>query len=101
MPRTGGDPADIPRSLTTRRAELRKEGKIGFLPDTQRWKFLNGLLSHEKFVIAVIAGYLSPDFVALASEKALEERVQIINGLEETEISARAHQRANSPDPNV
>ncbi|KAJ4268644.1 hypothetical protein NW762_002711 [Fusarium torreyae] len=101
VPRTGGDPADIARSLTTRLDQLRKEGKFGFLPDTQRWKFLNGLLSHEKFVIAIIAGYLSPEFVALANEKALEERVQIINGLEETDIPARAHQRANSPDPNV
>ncbi|KAF4968237.1 hypothetical protein FSARC_4328 [Fusarium sarcochroum] len=101
VPRTGGDPADIARSLTERLNQLRKEGKFGFLPDTKRWKLLNGLLSHEKFVIAIIAGHLSPEYVALADEKALEERVQIINGLEEMDIPARAHQRANSPDPNV
>ncbi|KAM0436883.1 hypothetical protein ACHAPT_002596 [Fusarium lateritium] len=101
VPRMGGDPAQIASALTDRVNTTRKEGKFGFLPDTRRWKFLVGLLSHDKFGIAIVAGYLSADYVALAEEHELENRMQTINGLEEMDIPAQAHRRFNSPDPNV
>ncbi|KAJ4312357.1 hypothetical protein N0V84_009971 [Fusarium piperis] len=101
VPRMGGDPAQIASALTDRVNTIRKDGKFGFLPDTQRWKFLVGLLSHEKFGIAIVAGYLSAEYVALADERDLENRIQTINGLEEMDIPAQAHRRFNWPDPNV
>ncbi|KAJ4170043.1 hypothetical protein NW754_006184 [Fusarium falciforme] len=100
VPRMGGDAAQIASALTDRVNTVRKEGKFGFLPDTQRWKFLVGLLSHDKFGIAIVAGYLSADYVALAEEHELESRMQTINALEEMDISAQADRRFNSPDPN-
>lgn len=101
VPLTGGDPIEIAKSLTAKLDHIRKEGVFGLLPDKRRWKVLNGFLSHEKFVIAIISGHLSAEYVALANEKELERRIETINGLEETAIPARAHEKANSPDPNV
>ncbi|KAF5000683.1 hypothetical protein FGRMN_1616 [Fusarium graminum] len=101
IPLTKGDPIEIAKSLTVRLDQIRKEGEFGLLPDKRRWKVLNGFLSHEKFVIAIISGYLSPDYVALADEKELEGRIETIDGLEETAIPARAREKLNSPDPNV
>ncbi|KAM0221754.1 hypothetical protein ACHAPA_001047 [Fusarium lateritium] len=101
VPLTGGDPIEIAKSLTAKLDHIRKEGAFGLLPDKRRWKVLNEFLSHEKFVIAIISGHLSAEYVALASEKELQGRLETINGLEETAIPARAHEKVNSPDPNV
>ncbi|WZH44652.1 uncharacterized protein QYS62_005678 [Fusarium acuminatum] len=101
VPLAGGDPIEIAKSLTAKLDHIRKEGAFGLLPDKRRWKVLNGFLSHEKFVIAIISGHLSPEYVAMATEKELEGRIETINGLEETAIPARAQEKVNSPDPNV
>ncbi|KAF4461178.1 DNA repair rhp54 [Fusarium albosuccineum] len=100
VPRTGGHPEEIARALTDRVDEIRKEKSFGFLPDTQHWKHLDELLSHDKFVIAIIAGHLSAEYMALAHKQDLEGRIQTINGLEEMDIPAQARRRINSPDPN-
>lgn len=101
VPLTGGDPIEIAKSLTTKLDHIRKKGAFGLLPDKRRWKVLNGFLLHEKFVIAIISGHLSPEYVAMATEKELEGRIETINGLEETAIPARAQEKVDSPDPNV
>lgn len=101
VPLSGGDPNEIARALTTRVDRIRKEGQFGILPDTKHWKILNGLITHEKFVIAIVSGYISPEYVAMAEAKELGERFKTINGLQETEIPVRAQEKANAPDPIV
>ncbi|KAF4457560.1 hypothetical protein F53441_610 [Fusarium austroafricanum] len=100
LPLTRGDPIEIAKSLTALVNQIRKKDEFGLLPDTRHWKVLNRLVLHEKFVIALISGYLSPEYVATTEEEVLEKRVETINELDEMEISARAQEKANSPDPN-
>ncbi|KAL3589181.1 hypothetical protein FPOAC2_11342 [Fusarium poae] len=86
------------KALTTRIDRIRKEGRYGLLPDMGHWKLLKELISHEKFVIAIISGYISPEYVAQATSEELEERLKLIRGFEEDEIFALARQKANDPD---
>jgi hypothetical protein len=94
-------PFEDARALTTRVDRIRKEGQYGLLPDTRHWKILNGFISHEKFVIAIISGYISPEYVAQATAEELEKRLELISGFKETEIFALAREKANDPDPIV
>ncbi|KAF4338608.1 DNA repair rhp54 [Fusarium beomiforme] len=82
---TAGDPAEKAKSITMRVNQVRKKGR---------------LLSHEKWVIAIVTGFVAPEYLAEAEEKVLEKRIEIINALKEAEIPARALEKANSPDPN-
>ncbi|KAM5351383.1 hypothetical protein ACJ41O_004106 [Fusarium nematophilum] len=101
VPRTEGVPEQMARDLTEKVHAVRKGGAFGALPDTQHWKHLDELLVHDKFVIAIIAGRLSSEYVALAEKDELGKRIQTINGLEEGDISVLADRRINAPDPNV
>ncbi|KAF4984687.1 hypothetical protein FZEAL_172 [Fusarium zealandicum] len=101
VPRTDGVPDQLARAVTDTVDSLRKERSFGFLPDTQHWKHLYELLGYDKFVISIIAGHLSAEYVALASKEELEKRIQTINGLDESDIPAQGHRRLTLPDPNV
>ncbi|KAJ4141406.1 hypothetical protein NW768_000617 [Fusarium equiseti] len=101
VPPARGDPSQLAGALTRRIDQIRKEAQFGLMPDTRHWKILNGFISHEKVVIAIISGYVSSEYLARAEAKELEERFEIINGLDETEIPARALDKVNSPDPIV
>jgi hypothetical protein len=101
MPLARGDPSQLAGALTRKIDQIRKEAQFGLMPDTRHWKILNGLISHEKVVTAIISGYVSSDYLARAEAKELEKRFEIINGLDETEIPARALDKVNSPDPIV
>ncbi|KAF9767555.1 hypothetical protein IL306_015261 [Fusarium sp. DS 682] len=100
VPQTEGDPAEKAKSITMRVNQVRRKGQYGLLPDTKHWKVLTRLLSHEKWVIAIVTGFVAPEYLAEAEEKVLEKRIEIINALDEAEIPARALEKANSPDPN-
>ena len=101
VPLATGDPSQLAGALTRRIDQIRKEAQFGLMPDTRHWKILNGLISHEKVVAAIISGSVSSEFLARAEAKELEQRVETINGLDETEIPARAFDKVNSPDPIV
>ena len=101
VPLAIGDPSQLAGALTRRIDQIRKEAQFGLMPDTRHWKILNGLISHEKVVAAIISGSVSSEFLARAEAKELEQRVETINGLDETEIPARAFDKVNSPDPIV
>ncbi|KAH6978707.1 hypothetical protein EDB82DRAFT_430865 [Fusarium venenatum] len=91
-------PFEDARALTTRIDRIRKEAQYGLLPDMRHWKLLKEFISHENFVIAIISGYISPEYVAQAAAEELEERLKPIRGLEEDKIFSIARDRANDPD---
>ncbi|KAF5690038.1 DNA repair rhp54 [Fusarium circinatum] len=93
-------PGEIAKSTTIRVNDVRKKGQYGLLPDTKHWRVLIRLLSHEKWVIAIAAGLIAPEYLAQAEEKDLEKRLEAINALTETEIATRALEKTSSPDPN-
>ncbi|KAH7170363.1 hypothetical protein EDB81DRAFT_162052 [Dactylonectria macrodidyma] len=93
-------PDKVAQSLTTAISAVREEGEFGFLPDNQHWKHLHELLVHSKFVIALVSGHWTPSYVALADKKALESRMDAMDGLPVTEIPVHASRRAHSPDPD-
>ncbi|SCB65225.1 unnamed protein product [Fusarium graminearum] len=87
------------RALTTRIDRIREEGRYGLLPDMQQWNMLNEFISRQKFVIAIISGYISPEYVAQATAEDLEKRFEAIGGFNEAEIFAKAREKAKDPDP--
>ncbi|RGP63723.1 DNA repair rhp54 [Fusarium longipes] len=101
VPPARGHPFEDARALTTRIDRIRKEGQYGLLPDTRHWRVLNEFISHDKFVIAIISGYISPEYVAQATAEELKERFKTISGFDETQILSLAREKANDPDPIV
>ncbi|KAH7162460.1 hypothetical protein B0J13DRAFT_615099 [Dactylonectria estremocensis] len=93
-------PDELAQSLTAAICAVREEGGFGFLPDNQHWKHLQELLVHSNFVISLVSGHWTPSYVALADKKALESRMDAMNGLPVTEIPVQASRRAHSPDPH-
>ncbi|KAF0645922.1 hypothetical protein FPSE5266_01112 [Fusarium pseudograminearum] len=87
------------RALTTRIDRIREEGRYGLLPDIQQWNMLDEFISRQKFVIAIISGYISPEYVAQATAEDLEKRFEAISGFNEAEIFAKAREKAKDPDP--
>ncbi|RGP76542.1 hypothetical protein FSPOR_125 [Fusarium sporotrichioides] len=93
-------PFEDARALTTRIDRIRKEGHYGLLPDTQHWKMLNEFIkSHKKFVIAIISGYVNPEYVAQVAAEHLQTRLKTISEFDDAEIFALAAEKAKDPDP--
>ncbi|KAK7430085.1 hypothetical protein QQZ08_003476 [Neonectria magnoliae] len=94
-----GGPRKFAESLTSTIHSVRETRQFGFLPDNQHWKHLEELLAHDRFVTLLVSGHWTASYVALAEKRALESRIDAMNGLPEKEISAQASRRAHSPDP--
>lgn len=91
----------IARNVTATIAEIRKEKKLGLLPDQQQWRSLCDLLEHDRFVLHVAAGYLTPITLALTDKKELERRIDIINALPVVQFHEQLNRGTILRDPNV
>ncbi|KAI5465617.1 hypothetical protein BGZ63DRAFT_109542 [Mariannaea sp. PMI_226] len=94
------DPAKVGRTLTDKIDVARKNKGLGFLPDNQRWKELESLLTHDQFVIALVSGHFTPQWVALADRKDIEGRVEAPDQVQGEMTSAQGSRDSSCPDPH-
>lgn len=93
-------PVMIAQNATSAIAEVQQAQQHGILPDTQQWRILKDLLCHQRFVLHIAAGSLSPTFLALTGKTELNKRIQILNDMSEKEFDEQLS-RARKPDPHV
>ncbi|CAM1505355.1 Fc.00g109920.m01.CDS01 [Cosmosporella sp. VM-42] len=101
VPGIAGDAKEIAKNFTEAVHEVRKENSFGFLPDNQHWRLLDESLQHDRFVIAMISGYLTPRCVALANRDYLQSRISIIDGMSEKDFAAQAGRGIGALEPSV
>ncbi|KAF7563794.1 hypothetical protein G7046_g297 [Stylonectria norvegica] len=99
-PGMGGDAGVMAASFTEAVRKVREKQSLGFLHDNQHWRFLEELLSHDRFVVAAAYGYFSAPFVASSSQEELRRRLETINGLSEEDFGRQAGRRVHSTDPH-
>ncbi|KAK5990082.1 Protein CHROMATIN REMODELING 20 [Cladobotryum mycophilum] len=87
------------QQITMGIAEALKEQSQGFLPDNLRWRLLEKLLDHDRFVAAMTSGVLRSDFLALAKAEEVERRALLLDSLSDEEAKDQL-QRMKSPDPS-
>ncbi|KFA68766.1 hypothetical protein S40285_01191 [Stachybotrys chlorohalonatus IBT 40285] len=98
-PGTQGPRDRIANTLTLAIDQVRKEHSFGFLHDNQHWKFLHKLLNHDRFVVGMVAGHLTPRFLGLADKTEMDRRIEVLEGLSEIEFRTHLGKGAREPEP--
>ncbi|KAH6610691.1 hypothetical protein Trco_000711 [Trichoderma cornu-damae] len=82
-------------------SNAQRKQAMGFLPDNARWRLLLGLIqSHHRFVLAMVWGNCTPDYLASAPEEEIQNRISIMNSQSEGDFVAQLQRSANTPDPS-
>ncbi|KAM0253883.1 hypothetical protein ACHAQJ_007115 [Trichoderma viride] len=87
--------------LTTAIANAQKKQALGFLPDNARWRLLRShIQNHGRFMLAIVWGNCTPDYLATAPEEEIQRRISIMNSQSHNDFVAQLQRSANAPDPS-
>ncbi|OTA08533.1 hypothetical protein A9Z42_0002320 [Trichoderma parareesei] len=96
------DHVRLAKKHTTDIAIAQRRQAMGFLPDNARWRLLlSHIRKHPRFVLAILLGNCTADYLASAPDDELETRIAVMNDESEVSFSRRLNRCTASPDPSV
>ncbi|KAL7789937.1 P-loop containing nucleoside triphosphate hydrolase protein [Trichoderma ceciliae] len=96
-----GQGAELAAKLTTAIAIAQRKQALGFLPDNARWRLLlRHIKNHPRFMLAIVWGNCTPDYLASAPEEEIQNRISVMNCQSQEDFAAQLRRSANTPDPS-
>ncbi|KAM0515209.1 hypothetical protein ACHAPE_006165 [Trichoderma viride] len=96
-----GNAAELAERVTVGISEALQKQAWGFLPDNYRWRLLVTLVrEHDRLVPAIMWGNCTPDYLATAPEKELQDRILLMNSQAQGDFVAQLQRSASAPDPS-
>ncbi|EHK41190.1 hypothetical protein TRIATDRAFT_321436 [Trichoderma atroviride IMI 206040] len=93
--------AELAERVTVGISEALKKQAWGFLPDNHRWRLLVSLIrEHDRLVPAIIWGNYTPEYLATAPEKELQDRILLMNSQTQGDFNTQLQRSASAPDPS-
>lgn len=97
-----GQGADLAGKITTAIAAEQRKQALGFLPDDARWRLLlNYIRNNPRFMLAIVWGNCTPDYLASAPEDEMHKRILTMNRQSHEDFAAQLRRSANEADPSV
>lgn len=102
QPEYTGQGTELVEKLTTAIANAQRKQALGFLPDNARWRLLRSLVqNNHRFMLAMVWGNCTPDYLATAPEEEIQHRISIMNSQSQDDFIAQLRRSADTPDPSV
>lgn len=97
-----GNAAELAERVTVGISKALQKQAWGFLPDNYRWRLLVNLVrEHHRLVPAIMWGNCTPQYLATAPEKELQDRILLMNSQAQGDFNTQLQRSASAPDPSV
>ncbi|KAL6852076.1 hypothetical protein J3F83DRAFT_573121 [Trichoderma novae-zelandiae] len=94
--------AGLAEKVTTTIAMAQRKQAQGFLPDNARWRLLLGhIQKHPRFVLAILWGNCTPDYLVTAPEEEIERRISVMNSQSPVAFMSQLKRSTAPPDPSI
>ncbi|PTB64340.1 hypothetical protein BBK36DRAFT_1179123 [Trichoderma citrinoviride] len=101
QPVFASDSSGLAERVTAAIAEAQRKQAMGFLPDNARWRLLlSHIQKHPRFVLAILMGNCTPDYLVSAPDDEIETRISVMNDESEVSFSCRLKRSTAPPDPS-